>query len=162
MAEVIATVAIVSSIVQLVDFSSKVIARLNEFQSSHKDTPKSFQQIKTELPLLLDTLDKTKEAIDEGLVKQETVRVLLPVIGGCREQVDSLDAILMKILPAKSDSRAKRSLKAVSSSLFQDDKVNRISSSLQKYVQVLTFYYAAASSTLKPMTGMLHYIKADL
>jgi N-terminal domain on NACHT_NTPase and P-loop NTPases len=162
MAEVIAAVAIVSSIVQLVDFGCKVISRLTEFQSSQKDNPKTFGQIETELPLLLHTLNETKEAIDAELVKQGTVKVLLPVIEGCREQVESLDAILMRILPAKGDSRAKRSLKAVSSSFFQEDKVDRISSSLQKYVQFLTLYFAAASSTLKPMIGTSHYIKADL
>jgi N-terminal domain on NACHT_NTPase and P-loop NTPases len=161
MAEVIAAVAIVSSIVQLVDFGCKVISPLTEFQLSQKDTPKTFRQIETELPLLLDTLNKTKEAVDAGLVKQETVKVLLHVIEGYREQVESLDAILMKILPVKGNSCAKRSLKAVSSSFLQEDKLDRISLSLQKYVQILTFYYAAASSTLKPMIGSLHYIEAD-
>jgi N-terminal domain on NACHT_NTPase and P-loop NTPases len=155
MAEVFAIVSIVSNIAQLVDFGSKVISRLNEFQSSVKETPKTFRQIKTEIPLLVDNLSKTKEAIDAGLIKEGTVRVLLPVVEGCREQVESLDAILAKILPAKGDSRTKRGLKAVSSSLFQDDKVGKISSSIQKYVQILTFYYAAASSTLKPTTGTL-------
>ena len=162
MAEAIATVAIASSIVQLVDFGSRVISRVNEFQSSVKDTPKTFRQIKAELPLLLDVLSKTNEAIIAGLVKQETVAVLLPVIEGCQEQVEALDAILLKILPIKGDSRTKRSLKALSSGVFQDDKVDKISSSIQKYVQVLTFYYAANSSTLKPKTGTLFCVEIDL
>jgi hypothetical protein len=83
MAEVIATVALASSIVQLVDFGCKVVSRLNEFQSSQKDTPKTYRQIETELPLLLDILNKSREAIDVGLIKQETAKVLLPVMEGC-------------------------------------------------------------------------------
>lgn len=153
MAELFATVAIVSSIVQLVDFGSKLVSRLNEFQANAKDTPKAFRQIKTEIPLLLDVLSKTKDAIDAGLVRDETVRVLLPVVDGCKEQIAALDTILVKILPAKGDSRTTKSFKALSSSLFQDDKVDGISSSVHKYVHLLTCYYAAASSTFKPMTG---------
>lgn len=154
MAEAIAAIAVASSIVQLVDFGSKLVSRLNEFQSSLEDTPKSFRQIKDELPLLLDILNKTKEAVDAGLVKQETATALLPVIKRCREQVDLLDTVLTKILPAKGDSRMKRGKKAISSSLFQDDKVDRITSSTQRNVHLLTLYHAAASSTLKPKTGM--------
>ncbi len=142
MAEAFATVAIVSSIVQLVDFGSRLVSRLNEFQSSVKETPKAFRQIKTEIPLLLNVLSQTKEVIDAGCVKAETVRVLLPVIEGCQEQIESLDATLVKILPAKGDSRTTKSLKALSSSLFQDDNMAKMRSSIHKYVQDLTFYYA--------------------
>ena len=53
MAEALAAIGAVASIVQLVDFGSKVLLRLNEFQSSIGEIPKVFQHVKAELPVLL-------------------------------------------------------------------------------------------------------------
>jgi hypothetical protein len=56
MAEALVVVGIVASIVQLVDFSTRVVSRLDEFYSVAKEVPKSFRHVKTELPLLATTL----------------------------------------------------------------------------------------------------------
>jgi hypothetical protein len=154
MAETIAIVGIVASIVQLVDFSSKVLHRLNDFQSHLDDVPESFRHIKTELPLLLTTLQRTKEALDAGAVDDHTKRALLAVIAGCREQIKSLDDVLIKTLPVTGESWSKKSRKAVSS-LYQDSKVEKIATTIRNYVQTLTYYHAAASSKLQPLAGML-------
>jgi N-terminal domain on NACHT_NTPase and P-loop NTPases len=63
MAEALAVVTVVSSIITLVDFSSKVLHRLNDFQSSCGEIPETFKQVKKELPILLATLDHTKVAV---------------------------------------------------------------------------------------------------
>src|ERR1700712_2367622 len=105
MAEALAVVGVVASIVQLVDFSSKVLVRLDEFQSSLGEIPKSFRHIKAELPVLRDTLQQTKDAIDAGFVRDETKIALTPAIEGCMEQIRSLDGILTKTLPTANDSR---------------------------------------------------------
>ena len=52
MAEALAVVGVVSSIVQIIDFSSKIGHRLGEFQSSLGDIPETFRRIKAELPVL--------------------------------------------------------------------------------------------------------------
>jgi hypothetical protein len=82
MAEAIAVVGGISSIIQLVDFGSKVLHRLNDFQSSLGEIPKAFRYIKAELPILLDTLEQTKVAIENGSIREETKHALLPVING--------------------------------------------------------------------------------
>jgi hypothetical protein len=148
MAEAFAAISIVSSIVQLVDFGSKVLLRLNEFQSGAGEIPKTFQHIKAELPVLLDTLEQTKTAIQTGSVRDETKKALLPAIDGCRTQIESLDIVIGKALPLSGDSWRKKSRKAVSS-LRQDGKVRKIRTDLQGYIQTLTYYHAAASSTLR-------------
>ena len=61
MAEAIAAISLVANIVQFISFGSKVAKRLNEFQASVNDIPKVFRDIRIELPLLLDTLQKTEE-----------------------------------------------------------------------------------------------------
>jgi hypothetical protein len=154
MAEALAVVGVVASIVQLIDFGSKVLLRLNEFQSNARETPKTFQHVKAELPVLLDTLEQTKTAIETGSVRDETKKALLPAIDGCRTQIETLDILIMKVLPLAGDSWRERSRKVISS-LRQDANVRKIRSDLQGYIQTLTYYHAAASSTLRPLIGIL-------
>ncbi|KAL2053474.1 hypothetical protein ABVK25_006125 [Lepraria finkii] len=56
MAEAVAVAGLVAAIIQLADFGTKVVSRLNEFLISLYDVPATFRAIKTEFPLLLDTL----------------------------------------------------------------------------------------------------------
>ena len=109
MAEALAVVGIVANIAQLVDFGSKILHRLAEFQSSVENVPESFRHIKAKLPLLLHTLQQTKEAIEAGSIRDDTTKVLLPAIEGCWEQIKLLDEVLLKTLPTSGDSWTKRS-----------------------------------------------------
>ena len=129
MAEALAVVGIVANIVQLVDFSSKVLSRLNEFQSSVDEVPNSFRNVKVELPLLLDTLKHVNKDISAGLIADEIQTSLLPVIEACQTQIESLDAVLVKTLPAPGDSRTQRTKKAISS-LSQEAKVEKMLNSV--------------------------------
>ncbi|KAF2734854.1 hypothetical protein EJ04DRAFT_563839 [Polyplosphaeria fusca] len=151
MAETLAVVGVVANIVQLVDFCTRVVSRLDEFYSVAKEIPKSFRHVKTELPLLTTTLEQLKGAIDTTSVADGSKKALLPVIVGCNEQVAQLDAILKKTLPETNDSWRTKSKKAVVS-LHNDAKVESTTKALRNYIGVLTFYYAAASSTLQPLT----------
>jgi hypothetical protein len=80
MAEALAMVGFVAAIVQFIDFSSKIVKCLDEFQSSIDDVPRSFRDIKNELPLLLDTPKRTKEQAEAGYVDNGTQQALLPVV----------------------------------------------------------------------------------
>lgn len=84
MAEAIAVIGLVASIVQLVDFSSRVLHRLEEFQAGLGEIPMSFRHIKAELPVLQDTLQQTREAIEAGSVRNETKKALDPAIKSLR------------------------------------------------------------------------------
>jgi hypothetical protein len=152
MAEALAIVSVVASIVQLVDFSTRVVSRLDEFYSVTKEVPKSFRHIKTELPLLATTLAQLKGAISTTSVADKSTKALVSVIAECNEQVTQLDAILEKTLPEANDSLRIKSKKAIVS-VHYDSKVEGITKTLRNYVRILTFYYTAASSTLQPLTG---------
>jgi hypothetical protein len=91
MGEALTVIGIIANIAQLVDFGSKILHRLSEFQSSVEDVPESFRHIKAELPVLLDTLRQTKEAIEAGSIGNETKQALLPAIESCRIQIKSLE-----------------------------------------------------------------------
>jgi Cdc6-like AAA superfamily ATPase len=165
MAEALAVVSVVASIIQLLDFSTKVVSRLNEFYSDAKEVPKSFRHVKTELPLLATTLGQLKDALDTTSAADGTTKALVPVIAGCTEQVEKLDVILKNILPENTDSLRMKGKKAIVS-LNADRKVENITEALRNYIGTLTFYYVAASSTLQPLTGRVllkssHSIQSD-
>lgn len=152
MAESLAIVGVVASIVQLVDFSTRVVRRLEEFHSVTGEVPRSFRHVKAELPLLETTLQQLKGAIDADLVVDGSKKALLPIIAGCHEQIAQLDTILAKTLPETDDNWQRRSKKTIAS-LHHDTKIESITRILRNYIGILTFYYAAASSTLQPLTG---------
>ncbi|KFY92566.1 hypothetical protein V500_04145 [Pseudogymnoascus sp. VKM F-4518 (FW-2643)] len=150
MADSLTVIGIVANIVQLVDFSTKILARLNDFQSTLGEIPKAFRHIKAELPVLQETLRQTKDKIDDGAVEESTRTALLPAVQGCKIQVEALDSLLAETLPVAGDSRLKKTTKALWS-MTQDSKVESITKSLRGYIATLTFYHAATSSTLQPM-----------
>jgi hypothetical protein len=77
MAEAVAVLGLVSAIVQLVDFSSKVIHRLHEFTSATTDVPDSFQSIKVQLPLFVTTLQRVQAQADAGHISDVAAQVAL-------------------------------------------------------------------------------------
>ncbi|KAI9765675.1 MAG: hypothetical protein M1840_007233 [Geoglossum simile] len=152
MAEALAVVGVVANIIQLVDFGSRVLKRLEEYQSKLGEIPEVFRHIKAELPVLLDALQQTKAAIDAGYIQDETKKALLPAVEGCGIQIKSLDDVIVKTLPVSGDSRARRGRKALES-LWYDTKVEKITAVVRGYIQTLTYHAAASSSLLKnPLT----------
>src|ERR1700733_11605573 len=96
MAEALAIVGLVSSIAQFVDFSSRIVDRLNEFHSSLDEVPKCFRDLKTELPLLSETLRRTKTQAEDNCYSKFTQEAILGVVKGCQSQVELLDDLLEK------------------------------------------------------------------
>src|ERR1700761_5066533 len=123
MAEAFAVVGIASSIIQLVDFGSKVVQRLHEYQKALGEIPKTFRVVHRELPVLIDTLQQTKTGAEKGTLRHETKVALLPVIDGCLENIRALKYVIDKYLPSVNDSWRERSKKAVGS-FRQDAKVH--------------------------------------
>jgi N-terminal domain on NACHT_NTPase and P-loop NTPases len=162
MAEALAVVGVVASIVGLVDFGSKVLNRLNDFQSSG-EIPETFQHVKEELPILLETLNQTKLAVEKGNIKEETKKALLLVVNRCQTQITLLDDLIGKSLPQEGDSWRKKASKAISS-FRQDAKVIKITATLRMHIQGLTYYRLSASSALALQTanGMYGYLVADI
>jgi hypothetical protein len=150
MAEALVAVGIVANIIQLVDFGSRVLNRLEEYQSNLGDIPKAFSHIKVELPVLLDALRQTQSAIDARSMQDESKKALLPAIEGCRVQIRQLDDIITKSLPVSNDSWVKRSGKAFRS-LRYDANVEKITAVIRGYIQTLTYHTAAS---LRSLTGI--------
>jgi hypothetical protein len=147
MAEALAVVGLAAAIIQFVDFSSKIVERLQDFHSSVNEAPNAFRDVKAELPLLLNTLKRTQAQAESGDISRETQEALLPVVEGCRSQVELLDSTLTKTLPKLGDSSWRRGMMAFSS-VGQEKKVEQITSTLRKYVQTLTYHQATDPTKL--------------
>ena len=104
MAEALAVVSIVANIIQIVDFGSRVLKRLEEYQSKLGEIPEAFRHVKAELPVLLDALQQTRVVIYTGSIRDETKNVLLPDVEGCGVQIKAIDDVITEVLPASDDS----------------------------------------------------------
>lgn len=130
MAESLAAVGLVSAIVQFVDFTVKVIERLNEFHSKVKDAPQPFSDFKVRLPLMRITLDNIRSQAQAKFVDPKAQEALFDVVSGCQAQVQVLDDILSRMLPARGDGRV--GMKALSS-VVHEKTLRRAMDRIQEY-----------------------------
>lgn len=144
MAEALALISLVSSIAQFVDFSLRIVHRLKEFQSSLDEVPTAFLDVTIDLPLLVDTLERTKKQTEEGYFSNNTQEAIRSVVEGCRLQVERLNDILEETLPTKGDSFLKRQ-KRVFLSISQEKKVQQIITTFRNYIQTLTYHQATGT-----------------
>ncbi|KAI9707067.1 MAG: hypothetical protein M1836_000027 [Candelina mexicana] len=152
MAEAIAALSLISAITQLIDFGSKIIARLNEARSSAGELPKSYRDVQTELPLLVDILNRTKGQTKSDQINDSTQQTLVPVIEGCYRQVKALERILSKTLPLADDTWGKRGAKAFSG-VYQEKRVEQLVTKLHGYIQLLTYHEITKFANLVALTS---------
>ena len=100
---------------------------------------------------MLDTLKRTKAQVEGGHVSEVTQNALIPVVDGCRLQVELLDSTIVKILPAPGESSWKRGMKAFLS-VSQEKKILEITTTLRNYVQTLTYHEVTGVTRQSPET----------
>ena len=154
MADPVTAVGLAVNIIQLLNWAREIVKRLDEFQRRVDEVPKVFRDIKTELPLLLNTLSETQKQAEHGLLEEDTQKALMPVIDGCRTQCGRLDKVLVKTLPTASDHTWERGIKAISS-VHQEKKVKSIIETVRGYIHVLTYHQATRAGKLN-MGEYLH------
>lgn len=153
--EALAIIGLISNIISFAEYGKKIVDRLHDYETQANEVPKVLRDIKAELPLLLNTLDETKEQAKAGMVDEDTQAALSPVVDGCRKQVKELEDILVKILPTEMDHKWRVRRKALSS-VFQEKKVRSIGDTLQRYVQILTYYQATKGAGGLDLRDYLH------
>ena len=150
MAEALAVVGVVASIVQLVQSTGHIIRLFKEYQEVVGELPKSLRHVNAELPLLSDTLQRSKALIENGAI--DDTDTLKPVIDGCQCQIESLGTLLGKLIPL-SDSKREKTMKGFSS-IYYEGEVKRTTTNIRQYIQTLTYYHAA-DSAIKVVKGKL-------
>lgn len=152
MAEVLATASTIASVFQLIQFSGVILARLDDFHSKTREIPKAFQPLKSQLPVLHESLKATGNALQDNKIDEAIRQALQPTLEDCREQIEALETLLEKILPLNGDSWHQKNKKALFS-IHEEKKVKKIFDALDRHVRTLTFYHAASSSTFHLRNG---------
>jgi N-terminal domain on NACHT_NTPase and P-loop NTPases len=147
MTEAIAVIGLLSSIVQLVDFGTKLIDRLDEFASATEDVPVSFRSIKSQLPLAIITLQRVEEQARSGRVRDADAQALKPVVDNSLDETKKLTQFLDSAVPAGSFSTFQKRMQALKS-LKYDKKVQKCAERLQANVQVLIFHQTTSHSDI--------------
>ena len=146
MAEVVAGLALASSIVQCLEFGAKVAERLREFESNLKETSNAFSDLIVLLPLLRKILDCLRCPTNPVHGAGHTEEVLA-VLKRSAAQLENLEQILSKALPKEDESSFGRRWKAICS-LASEKKIKRIAKSLRQALETLTWYQSVHASFL--------------
>jgi hypothetical protein len=150
MAEILAVVGVVASILQIIDIGQKLVHRMRDFQS--EQSSKISQPIETELRTLLPLLEKTKVAVQDGNITAEGRHALLPILDDCERQIKLLNEIENR-LPQPGDAWSSKASKAILN-LRKDAKVAKIKAILHGHAQTLQLYHILASSTRQEAKGI--------
>ena len=126
-----------ANIAQFIVYAAQIIKRLDDFHSATKGVPKSFLDLKIQLPLLSNSLEKTRKKIKTGHFSRRDLEALKPVLDRCFYQIQELDRISEEILPVVGDGVLTRARKAVSS-MVHERRIATIRKALETYVQLLT------------------------
>jgi len=157
MAEALAVVGAKASIVQLMDFSARVIRHLEQFQSDAGEVLMSLPDISTELSVLSITLHQIWQALKAELDNNDVRKALVPVLIGCGEQLRKIEFFLAKTLPASNDSWGTERREGILS-LYQNEEFKSITMILRNYIANLNLYYAVLSTALQPLSGERHIV----
>lgn len=149
MADPITVIGAIASVVQLIDFSTRVLVRLNEYRSKGNELPSAYVHVASQLPLLREVLEKSKEGIQSQCIAANEAMAIEPCVRGCQQQMEKLKSILVEILPGAQESTAKRMRKGFQS-IWKESEVHKIDAQIESYVSRLTFYCAWSSSKLDP------------
>lgn len=142
MAEAIAVIGFLASLVELIRLGGAVVSRVVEYQSTGRTLPKAFRSVESEMPLVLDALNKINLAAESKAVDQETLRVLKPVLRNCHETVGSISGIVTKAAPLGEGTYVERGFKAISS-LRLEKEMEKEMAILKKQLALLSFHAAA-------------------
>lgn len=139
MAEAVAIVGLVSSIVSLVELSAGVVSRLYEFTSKTSEVPESFRSLSIRLPLLTVTLQRIQTQAKAGRLPDDVTKALTAVVDNTSEQVSAVQTCLSKILPPEGASKLERALKALKS-LAKEDEIQQALEKIEKNNDILVFH----------------------
>lgn len=137
MAESIAMIGLASAIVQLVEFGTKVVRRLREFEEAAADGGVAcLKSVRNRLPLMLDLVKKIMLQMEAGLVSDNSKEIMYPVVQNCISQAEELNGLFNKTLPGPKDSSWTRGKKAVYS-IMSDAEIDRIDMGLKANFELL-------------------------
>ena len=108
-AEVIAVLGVISSIIAIVDGTKKVYDAATNAQG----LPEAFREVAGRLPIVGNTLDSTKQNIEERKVNNDSCKGVKHIVEACEAKAKKLEELFHKAIPPDGASDLKRYYKAV-------------------------------------------------
>ena len=108
-AELIAVLGVISSIISIVDGTKKVYDAATNAQG----LPEAFREVAGRLPIVGNTLDSTKQNIEERRVNNDSCRGVKHIVEACEEKAKKLKELFDRAIPGDGASDLKRYYKAV-------------------------------------------------
>ena len=143
---------VAANIISIIHITTEVVQRLNDFKATVEGLPRALKSLSVELPTLINSLRRIRQAIEDGRVSQESQEALEPLIKDFEFQIQSLSYIILKMRP-RVNSNTARNLKAVTSFRY-DSEVKQIESVIRNYVSTLTLESTIAADS-RGTTGTL-------
>ena len=100
MAEGIIVIGLAASIASLLDVGSKVVSRLRECHTSGGNAPGILQDIRSQLPLILEMVGKLRAQLDDNSLSPAAEESLISTVAGCQRQIADIDGLLAKWFPS--------------------------------------------------------------
>ena len=136
MAEAFAVVGLASALLQFLDFGTKVIRRLRQFENLATEGASCFKSVRNRFPLVLDLVKKIMLQMDAGLISDNSKEVMYPVVQNCISQAQAIDKLMNRSLPQQNDSSWVRGRKAVYG-VWPESEVERIEAGLRSNFELL-------------------------
>lgn len=125
--------SVVTNIVSLVQVTCHIINRINDFNSKAGGLPRTLQTFAIELPTLKLTLERLDQAVKNGLIPDDSIQALCPILENCGKEILALKNIIDKVV-VKGDSSV--IFKAVASFRY-DDEVEERKKAIKDYLGTL-------------------------
>jgi hypothetical protein len=136
MAESLAIIGLASALLQLVDFGTKVISRLRQFEEQATDGVACLKGVRNRLPLMLDLVKRILLQMEAGLVSDNSKEIMYPIVQNCITQAEELDKLFNRSLPAPKDSSWVRGKKAFYG-VWSESEIERIDKGLKANFELL-------------------------
>ncbi|MCJ1327021.1 hypothetical protein MMC10_003687 [Thelotrema lepadinum] len=137
----LSAIGIATAVAQFLDVGVKIGKRLAEYnKASPNEVPRSLQSINTQLPLLLNALQRVKSDVEVNRFDLDTRCILKGVISGCISLVEEVAIILNKVAKEPGESLTSKLRKSLAS-FKHDEKILAIDKNLQTYISVLILHH---------------------
>ncbi|KAI4143918.1 MAG: hypothetical protein LQ340_006841 [Diploschistes diacapsis] len=144
----LSAIGLASAVAQFIDVGFKIGKRLAEYnKASPNEVPRSLQSINTQLPLLVNALQRVKSDVELGKFDFDTRCILKGVISGCGGLIQEVESILNKVAKAPGESLASKLRKSFAS-FKHDEKILAIDKNLQTYINVLILHHVIDSEDI--------------
>ena len=146
MAEVVAALALGSSVISFIDIGGKVISRVREYIETSQEVPGVLRDFSDRLETLLLTTKNLESALNAGKLDDGARNALKNTVAGLERQAMVLQGLCEHMLPPLGSSRWKKTRKAVSS-FWKEKELKSVLQKIIAYESTLNLYFTTAMSS---------------